>query len=163
MLLATDFSVASDLALEYATTLAVSFGASVHLLHVVDDLSMAATWTPELGLVPVPPIRAAMIDEAAHRLARLRHRLERAGVKVTSEVMIGSPAAVIRNVAKARGCDLVVMGTHGRTGVAHLLLGSVAEKVVRTAPCPVLTARATAVAVTEGERNLFAPEWLPTD
>ena len=163
MLLATDFSAASDVALEYATTLAVRFGASLHLLHVIEDPSVAGSWIPELGLATVPPVCAAMIDEAADRLARLRNGLERSGVKVTSEVMVGGPAAVIRDVAAARGCDLVVMGTHGRTGVAHLLLGSIAEKVVRTAPCPVLTVRATAVAVAEGERSRFTPEWLPTD
>jgi nucleotide-binding universal stress UspA family protein len=65
---------------------------------------------------------------------------------VTTAVQVGNAAAVIIEVAQEQGCDLIVMGTHGRTGVAHLFLGSVAEKVVRTAPCPVLTIRSDTAA-----------------
>jgi nucleotide-binding universal stress UspA family protein len=74
---------------------------------------------------------------------RLRHRAAREGrqASIETEVLFGHGARTIAEYAAERGVDLIVMGTHGRTGFAHLLLGSVAERLVRTAPCPVLTVR----------------------
>jgi nucleotide-binding universal stress UspA family protein len=163
ILVATDFSTGSDLALDYATTLAHQFGAAVHLLHVVEDPFVAGAWTPELYIASISTVRASLIDEAAARLARLCPAFERHGLTVTSEVMVGSPAPAIRDVAEARRCDLVVMGTHGRSGMAHLLLGSVAEKVIRQAPCPVLTVRAQAAPALAGEPELFARDYVPAE
>jgi nucleotide-binding universal stress UspA family protein len=163
MLVATDFGAASDRALEYAITLALQLGASVHLLHVFEDPFVSGAWVPELYVAGVPTMRATLIDGAARRLAALRLGVERAGVVVTSEVTIGSPGAAIREVAEARGIDLVVMGTHGRCGIARVLLGSVTEKVVRQAPCPVLTVQASAAPSAKEEYGIFAPSWLPAD
>jgi nucleotide-binding universal stress UspA family protein len=108
-------------------------------------------------------VRANLIDEAAKRLGRLRPAFEREGLTVTSEVMVGSPAPAIRDVAERRRCDLVVLGTHGRSGMAHLLLGSVAEKVVRQAPCPVLTVRARASRALAEEQEFFARDYVPAE
>jgi universal stress protein A len=85
-------------------------------------------------------MRTAMLRDARERL---RHRVVPSppGVSITAEVLFGHGAGTITEYANAQGIDVIVMGTHGRTGVAHLLLGSVAERVVRTAPCPVLTVR----------------------
>jgi universal stress protein A len=92
----------------------------------------------------VPALRAELVTEAEAQLASLLPEGVRDGLRVTTEVQAGKAAAVIIEVAEQQGCDLIVMGTHGRTGVAHLFLGSVAEKVVRAAPCPVVTIRDTA-------------------
>ena len=163
ILAATDFSAASDRAIDYASALASQFGASVHLLHVVEDPFVAGAWNPELYIASVPTMRASLIDEAAARLARLRQTFERQGLTVTSEVMVGSPAPAIRDVAEGRCCDLVVMGTHGRSGMAHLLLGSVAEKVIRQAPCPVLTVRTKTAPVVAEEEEFFARDYVPAE
>lgn len=137
----TDFSDTSDSALEYARTLAETFHASLHLVHAFDDPYAAGALAPEVyGAVP------AELRESALRAAE-RHLQERLPadqqqrVRGSTSIVMGAPAAAIVKYAADHGADLIVMGTHGRGGVAHLLLGSVAEKVVRTAPCPVLTVR----------------------
>lgn len=163
ILVPTDFSAASELALDYAITLADRFGASVHLLHVVEDPFAAGVLGPEVYIGASTSVRDKLIDQAADRLARLVAPADRVRLQVTSEVRVGFPAASICEVADGRRCDLIVMGTHGRTGMAHLLLGSVAEKVVRQAPCPVMTLRSQAVAAMEAERDLFAHEFVPTE
>ena len=81
-----------------------------------------------------------MLHEAQARLA-YRAVAPTGEVRVRHEVLFGDGAKTIADYAAIRGCDLIVMGTHGRTGVAHLLMGSVAERLVRTAPCPVFTVR----------------------
>jgi nucleotide-binding universal stress UspA family protein len=87
-----------------------------------------------------------MLMQARERLAQVMKVAERAHIRVTADAVIGMPASAIVDYAAATGTSLVVMGTHGRTGLAHLLMGSVAEHVVRTAPCPVLTVRQVTVA-----------------
>jgi universal stress protein A len=163
ILVPTDFSTASELALDYATSLALQFGASVHLLHVVEDPFVAGAWTPELYIASISTVRASLIDDAAARLASLHPAFERNGLKVTSEVMVGSPGPAIRDVAERQRADLVVMGTHGRSGMAHLLLGSVAEKVIRQASCPVLTVRTHPEPLPVGEPELFAGGYVPAE
>jgi universal stress protein A len=138
----TDFSAASDAALDYAITMGHRFGASLHLLHVVDDpFAGAATWGSEVYIASVPAMQDTLVDEAAKKLSVLLARAAAKRVPARSEVRLGRPAELIREVAKREVSDLIVMGTHGRTGMAHVLLGSVAEKMVREAPCPVLTVR----------------------
>lgn len=163
ILVATDFSAPSERALEYAITIAGRFGASLHLLHVVEDPMVTGTWAPEALLGGASAIRASLIDEAARRLARLVASDDRLRLMVTSEVRLGYAAEAIREVATSQHCDLIVMGTHGRTGVAHLLLGSVAEKVVRQARCPVFTVHDEAVEAPVVERELFAREYVPSE
>jgi nucleotide-binding universal stress UspA family protein len=163
ILVPTDFSATSDVALDYAMTLALRFGASVHLLHVVEDLFAGGALGSEVYLASVPAMHAELIDDAAARLARVVPAAEREMVKVTSEVRVGYPAETIREVAESEHVDLIVMGTHGRSGVAHLFLGSVAEKMVRRAPCPVLTVRDFAQSHVVAESELFASEYVPAE
>ena len=139
ILVPTDFSESADHALAYAVTLADQIGATVHLIHVFDDPDRASLYSEVY--VPMPPeMRTALLADIRRQLAT---RTTDAGLgKVTTEVLTGAPAAqAIVEAAKQNRCDLVVMGTHGRHGMAHLLLGSVAERVVRTALCPVLVVR----------------------
>jgi len=141
ILVPTDFSATADAALEYAWVLAEQFGASLELLHVLDDPFVADGMAAEAYISEAPALRSAMLHDAQERL---RHRAvpqERRATPVATEVLFGHGARTIAEYAAERGVDLIVMGTHGRTGFAHLLLGSVAERLVRTAPCPVLTVR----------------------
>jgi nucleotide-binding universal stress UspA family protein len=140
ILVATDFGACSKHALDYGRDLARTFGATLHVIHVVDDvfgrhLSMAGSF--------VDPSRLQRELEAAAR-KQLDERLAGGGHVTTVAVMRTSstPAAEIVAYAKDAAIDLVVVGTHGRGGFAHMLLGSVAERVARTAPCPVLTVSA---------------------
>ena len=140
ILVPTDFSDTADAALDYAFVIAERFGAAVHLLHVIDDPFMAGGVTGEAYIAEAPGIRSAMLSTAQSRLGH-RVRPPHAGVAVDGEVLFGNGAKTITEYAETRGVNLIVMGTHGRTGVEHLLLGSVAERLVRSAPCPVLTVR----------------------
>jgi nucleotide-binding universal stress UspA family protein len=135
-----DFGEPAEHALDFAQKLATSFGASVEALYVVPYLPSAALPIPELGAIPLAAHAVdEMAEDAQTRLHEAlapedtRHRYLRKTVKV------GDPRAQIVAYAAAEGVDLIVMGTHGRTGAARFLLGSVAERVVREAPCPVLT------------------------
>jgi universal stress protein A len=130
----TDFSYTSDAALGYARMLAARFGASLHLLHVVDE---PGSWSEVYAAIP--EIRLRLSADAARRLEAMAACLR--PLQATSAVVCGAPVPTIVKVAESKGADLIVMGTHGRRGVGHLLLGSVAERVVRLAPCPVLTVR----------------------
>ena len=140
ILVPTDFSATADAALDYAFVLAERFGAPIELLHVLDDPFVADGMAAEAYISEAPVLRSAMLRDAQERL---RHRATtREGVThIDTEVLFGHGARTIAEYAAERGVDLIVMGTHGRTGFAHLLLGSVAERLVRTAPCPVLTVR----------------------
>jgi nucleotide-binding universal stress UspA family protein len=97
--------------------------------------------------VPVPgELRESLIHDARTQLAERLKLLDPARFQPTAEVYTGPTPAAICDFARTQNIDLIVMGTHGRGGMAHLLLGSVAERVVRTAPCPVLTVRTATVA-----------------
>ena len=141
ILVPTDFGEAADRALNYAKELARTFGASIDVLHVVEDAS-ARIYAGEI-FIAVPPTLQKEIEDAAR--AELEKRtidndadpLPTRGVVVTSN----APAMTIVNYAKETGTDLIVMGTHGRGAMAHLFMGSVAERVVRLAGCPVLVVR----------------------
>lgn len=139
ILVPTDFSQTADAALEYAFVLAAAFGASLQLLHVLDDPFVVDGMAAEAGIAEAPALRTAVMNDARERL---RHRATRSqAIPIETDVLFGHGARTIAEYAAARGMDLIVMGTHGRTGFAHLLLGSVAERLVRMAPCPVLTVR----------------------
>ena len=139
ILVPTDFSDTSDSALEYARRVAERFGSSVHLLHVVEGPFAAASASAEMYVPDAPAVQAAQFAAARTRLQVRLHSGEGRERGETSEIVTGSCARAILDVARDRGFDLIVMGTHGRTGVAHLLLGSVAERGVRDAACPELT------------------------
>ena len=135
ILVPTDFSYTSDAALGYARMLAARFGASLHLLHVVDE---PGSWSEVYAAIP--DIRDRLSADAGRRLEALAACMP-TELKATSAVICGAPVPTIVRVAQSKGIDLIVMGTHGRRGMGHVLLGSVAERVVRLAPCPVLTVR----------------------
>jgi universal stress protein A len=142
ILVPVDFSPASAQALAQAMTLAEPFSGSLHVLH---------TWEVPTYLRPdltvwSGDVSATLADHAKREAEKNMHRfLEDARLlespHVTSEVLWGAPYPTILAVAEEGGYDLIAMGTHGRTGLAHLVMGSVAEKVVRHAKCPVLTVR----------------------
>jgi nucleotide-binding universal stress UspA family protein len=143
MLVPTDFSQLSDIAFIYAVDLAADQGSQIRLLHVVDEGNFATAY-PDGFFVELPNVRATLLEEAGARLEPMVERCKAAGVKASLQVLVGRPARIISELAVSQGIDLIVMGTHGRSGVAHLMVGSVTERVVRTAPCPVLTVRDTA-------------------
>ena len=133
----TDFSANSNHALKYACAFANHFGAELHLIHVVADLTML-TLPPVDGYLPEGYFQDAK-RRAEEELAKLpgADLIGQASViKVTLE---GAPFTEIIRYAHENGIDIIVMGTHGYAGLSHMLMGSIAEKVVRKAPCPVLT------------------------
>jgi len=132
VLVPTDFGRASEAALTYGRTLARTFGADLHLLHVMDNTFFRPMAGDPLA-VKAATYKLLHDKLTATDCADLRGR---AVVEVSDD-----PHDVIVEYAKAYGIDLIVMGTHGRQGAAHVLMGSVAERVVRSAPCPVLTVR----------------------
>lgn len=137
LLVPIDFSAGSTRAGEYAVVLATALGASVHLLHVLEE-SFATEPSWEFYQAEVVARGDRVLPETRARLDAVAGGFSRNGVKATTEVRSGRPAREIVAVAASRGSDLIVMGTHGRSGLHHLLHGSVAEHVVRKAPCPVL-------------------------
>ena len=142
ILVPTDFSPASDLAVDYAIGMVSRYGGTIDLLHVFDDLSVAHAFSEALA-GDWRVMRDRLIDEAEQRLAAVKAMCAAAQVEASSHLLIGPAARLIGERATSSGADLIVMGTHGRSGFAHLILGSVAERVLRTAPCPVLVVRDT--------------------
>jgi nucleotide-binding universal stress UspA family protein len=147
ILVATDFSPTSDHALEYAAMLARQTGAALHLLYVV-AFPIELTSYPSFRWVKLGALRDQLRADAERDLATRAAAIS--GVDVTSEVKFEVPAGAIVETAAERKCQLIVMGTRGRGGVSRLLLGSVAERVVRTAECPVLTVSAATAEATPG-------------
>jgi nucleotide-binding universal stress UspA family protein len=143
ILVPTDFSPAADAALGYARALAKALGASLHILHVFDDPYTTAAYAPEVYASLPPDFRERALQDAARELEARLGAEEKRQFGGTTDVVVGSPAKEIIRFADAKSIDLIVMCTHGRSGLAHLLLGSVAERIVRTAPCAVLTVRET--------------------
>lgn len=141
ILVATDFSEPSDAALAYGRELARTFEAQLVVVHVADNLMTRAYGGD--GFVFADPELQHDVEAAAQRhLGALLCDEDRALLGAEPVVLTSNtPAFAIVDYASRRDVDLIVMGTHGRGAVAHLLMGSVAERVVRTAPCPVLTVR----------------------
>lgn len=138
ILVPMDFSECSDAALKYARALCEAFGASLHLLHVVQD-PYTQPWAAEAFPAPLGEMLQQWQEQARTRLGSLLAEPDRAAATIAT--VVGSPFYEIIRYAGEQEIDLIVIGTHGRGPVAHMLLGSVAEKVVRKAPCPVLTVR----------------------
>ena len=141
ILVATDFSDRSRAALRYAVGLARELGAGIDVLHVIapprkSELIMDAY----LGR-PMPRVDPGLVAEAERRLERFVHEVPHEGVKLGRLVEPGDPAATIVRMATELPADLIVIGTHARTGVAELMLGSVAHRVITVASCPVVTLR----------------------
>lgn len=148
ILWATDLSPASEEAWRYALMFADTLSAEVSLLHVVNSTELAG-----IADMPVPPSAGWLEGQLAaieKELVTRQREVESLGLSARRKVTVGPPAVAIVAEAQAEQVDLIVMGTHGRTGLTHILLGSVAEAVLRKAPCPVLVVRA------KRERE---PEW----
>ncbi len=137
ILLPTDFSDSSNSALNYAVAFADQFGAAVDLLHVIEPPPPGAL----MSYVSLEDLRKGMHEEAELKMKELQTKWEDYCFPVNRIVIDGFPFVEILKHAKESNADMIVMGTHGRGAIAHMLLGSVAEKVVRKASCPVLTVR----------------------
>ena len=129
ILVPTDFSAPSEAALAYGRGLATQFDAALHLMHVAEN--------PFLRAVAID--RRALEEAAARRLQERLTEAERRRGSVAIVEQSDEPANEILRYAESVNIELIVMGTHGRTGLARVVVGSVAEAVVRAAPCPVLT------------------------
>jgi nucleotide-binding universal stress UspA family protein len=135
ILVPCDFSDTSAAAVRYGIALARNFGARVHFLHVGDRAQSQFESEFPIGL------ENAVEDAVRERLLRIVTPQEQVEINPEFAVRPGAPAAEIVRYAQEANVDLIVMGTHGRGFVGHMVMGSVAEKVVRTASCPVLTVR----------------------
>ena len=138
ILVPSDFSECSDGALRYALALNETFGAQLHLLHVVQD-PYTQPWAAEAFPAPLGDMLNDWLAQARNRLSQAVPEPHRPNALVTT--VIGTPSMEIVRYADEQKIDLIVIGTHGRGPIGHALLGSVAERVVRKAPCPVLTVR----------------------
>lgn len=138
ILVPTDFSACSDAAVRYARALCEAFDAELHLLHVVQD-PYTQPWAAEAFPTPLGEMLEQWQQQARDRLATLLPDEETARSRMAT--VVGSPSLEIVRYAEEQQIDLIVIGTHGRGPIGHMLLGSVAEKIVRKSPCPVLTVR----------------------
>jgi nucleotide-binding universal stress UspA family protein len=137
ILVATDFSPTSAAAWRRGLALARASGARVLVVHVVPSLAQAQTvrWAYR-------ELEAEILADAKRRLTRLVAQARKAGVRAGPLLLSGAPVhEAVRRAARTQKADLVVVGTHGRTGIGGALIGSVAARIVATAPCPVLAVR----------------------
>lgn len=137
ILIATDFSDLSRRGVDRGIELARATGARVVLLHVIEN-----TWYPGtfgMGAMPLPDLESEVRKAATERLEKMRTELAGKGVTCRALLRDGVPWSEIVAAAQDEKVDLIVISTHGYTGLKHALLGSQAERVVRTAECPVLT------------------------
>ena len=152
ILVATDFGEASDTALAYGREMARAFGATLHVLHVADDVYVRLGG--DAYVTVLPELQKELEQDALKKLDDLLIDNDPNPVAVKKVVMTSSAtAACIVEYANDQHIGLVIVGTHGRGAVAHLFVGSVAERVVRTATCPVLTVRTH-------ERDFVVPDTL---
>ncbi len=152
ILVATDFSDASAAALAYGRELARNYGATLHVIHAIDDIR----WRYSLDMTPVlmSGVQQSLEEAAQQQMKELltdedRHQL-RATVHIEQAISIADAIVACAERIKA---SVLIIGTHGRSGLRHYFLGSVAERVLRTAQCPVLTVKAH-------ERDFIAPDAL---
>jgi nucleotide-binding universal stress UspA family protein len=140
ILVAVDFSAHADAAVEAAAELASRLGTGLDVVHALELPSAVVpyAWSASFGV----DLEERLRESASQRLAEIEARLAERGLSPTIHVSPGRPADVVPAIAEEMGCDLVVMGTRGNTGLQHLLLGSVAERTLRHAPCSVLVVTA---------------------
>jgi nucleotide-binding universal stress UspA family protein len=142
LLVPTDFSPHSDKAVELAKQLATLTGGTIHLLHCyqinVGGISPYGVTVPE-------EFNREVRDAAAKKIEELEQAVAAAGIAVEAHISPRFPSEAVSELAEELGADLIVMGTRGATGLKHILLGSVAERTLRIAPCPVLTVKDTDV------------------
>ncbi len=139
ILFPTDFSQGARAAMDHAVSLARDYNAKLILLYVIQDISIAEWYIP--SSLSVTDLIEDMQKSAWKEMDRWAAEVSAKVKDVEKLVVRGVPFVEIIRTAKEKGVDLVIIGTHGRTGIDHMLFGSTAEKVVRKAPCPVLTVR----------------------
>jgi nucleotide-binding universal stress UspA family protein len=141
ILVPTDFGEAAGTALTYGRELAARFGATLHVLHVAENVYVT-TFGAETYAAVAPDLQRGLEESARQQIDELLTDSDGSGPPTRPVVMTSaSPAFAIIDYAREHSTDLIVMGTHGRGMLAHMLMGSVAERVVRLASCPVLTVR----------------------
>jgi nucleotide-binding universal stress UspA family protein len=141
ILLPTDFSECASYALAYATSLARDANASLVCVHVVESVMPTVGYTGITEPLPVADISEQLEDSATRELPKIADREECAGLEIEEVIAHGDAASEIVRVAKERNVDLIVISSHGRTGLGRILFGSTAEAVVRHATCPVLVVK----------------------
>ncbi|HTG00755.1 MAG TPA: universal stress protein [Nitrospirota bacterium] len=139
ILFPTDFSQGARAAMDHALSLAQDYQAKLILLYVIQDISIAEWYIP--SSLSLTDLVEDMQKSAEMEMAKWGAEASAKVKNVEQQVIRGVPFVEIIKMAKDKGADLIVIGTHGRTGIDHMLFGSTAEKVVRKAACPVLTVR----------------------
>jgi nucleotide-binding universal stress UspA family protein len=137
----TDLSPFGEAGVQAAAELAQRLGARLILLHVVSPKEVEEPAAPHVPRRSVDQVYEKLQEEVLDHYRRVVPAVVRQGISAETQVVIGTPVAEILTMARVKEVDLIAMGTHGRTGVARLVMGSVAEEVLRRAPCPVLTVR----------------------
>ena len=153
VLVATDFGAASESALNYGRELARTFGANLHVLHVIENPILWAG--PESATVDFMAVQRDLESGARAALDKVVTPEDRDQLRAVTIVRTGPPALEIVGYANDVGADVIIMGTHGRGFIGHMFMGSVAERVVRIAGCPVLTVR-------HPEHEFLRPDALQT-
>ncbi|MGE0040541.1 MAG: universal stress protein [Vicinamibacterales bacterium] len=138
VLVPTDFSDTSEVALRYGKALAEKFDAALHLVHIVQE-PFSQPWAVEAYGFSLASLQEQWQQDAARRLDEALPAAERPALHATVATILGHPVVEILRYAEEQKIDLIVMGTHGRGPLGHVVMGSVAERVVRKAACPVLT------------------------
>jgi len=146
ILLPTDFSECANYALSYAASLARTFGARIICVHAIEPIVPTVGYSGMTEPLPIADISEQLEDSAERELPKLGACDECAGLDIEEVIVHGEAAAEIVQVARERGVDLIVIASHGRTGLGRILFGSTAEAVVRHAPCPVLVVKPPAEA-----------------
>ena len=141
ILFPTDFSECGNYALAYATSLARTFGASIICLHVIEPMVPTVGYSGMTEPLPIADISDQLEDSAERELPKIAECEECAGLEVEELIVHGEAASEIVRVAKDRKVDLIVVSSHGRTGLGRIIFGSTAEAVVRHASCPVLVVK----------------------
>lgn len=141
VLVPTDFSETSDAALAYGKAFAGAFGATLHVVHIIEE-PYGQPWAVEAYGFSLAALQDEWMKEAEARMSKILTDEERTALKATTSTVLGHPVMEILRYAKDHDIDLIVMGTHGRGPLGHMVMGSVAERVVRKAHCPVLTVHA---------------------
>lgn len=139
VLVPIDFSDYSKSALRYAVNFAKFFNAEILLIYVVEPIIYPPDFS--MGQIAMPSINTDWNNRAKEELDKLAKNENIGNGKVRTVIKTGKPFAEIIETAKEESIDLIIIATHGHSGVEHILFGSTAEKVVRKAPCPVLTLR----------------------
>jgi len=141
ILLPTDFSECAAHAVPMAASLARLTGARLLCLHVVEPVVPTVGWTPVAEPLPLADLSGQLEESAARELPKLKERAELEGLEVEDLIVHGEAASEIVRAARERGADIIVISSHGRTGLGRILFGSTAESVVRHARCPVLVVK----------------------